>query len=91
MFAFDLAQTGLDGVLDHIKMPGTRMIPVGCAVRSSLALKLSRAGCPSQVMAEMLDPGLVRFTGLNIISGMVGHSSGEPKRALCCINVTSGF
>ena len=67
MFAFDLAQIGLDDMLDHVKMPGTRMIPAGCAVRLLLALKLSGVGRPSQVMAETLDPGLALFTGLNVI------------------------
>ena len=67
LFAFDLAKIGLDDILDHVKMPGTRMIPAGCAVRSLLALKLSGVGRPSQVMAETLDPGLALFTGLNVI------------------------
>ena len=67
MFAFDLARVGLDEMLDQVNMPGTRMIPAGCAVRSLLALKLSGVGRPSQVMAETLDQGLALFTGLNAI------------------------
>lgn len=67
LFAFDLARMGLDEMLDQVNMPGTRMIPPGCAVRSLLALKLSGVGRPSQVMAETLDQGLALFTGLNAI------------------------
>ena len=67
LFAFDLARMGLDEILDQVKMPGTRMIPAGCAVRSLLALKLAGIGRPSQVMAETLDQGLALFTGLNVI------------------------
>ena len=67
LFAFDLAQIDLDSLLNQVQMPGTRMIPAGCAVRSLLALKLSGIGRPSQVMAESLDPGLALFAGLNAI------------------------
>ena len=67
LFAFDLARMELDEMLDQVNMPGTRMIPPGCAVRSLLALKLSGVGRPSQVMAETLDQGLALFTGLNAI------------------------
>ena len=57
LFAFDLARMQLDPMLTAAGMPGTRMIPAGCAVRSLLALKLSGIGRPSQVMAETLDEG----------------------------------
>ena len=67
LFAFDLAQIDLDSLVKQVQMPGTRMIPAGCAVRSLLALKLSGIGRPSQVMAESLDPGLALFAGLNAI------------------------
>ncbi len=67
LFAFDLARMGLDDRLEQVKMPSTRKIPAGCAVRSLLALKLSGIGRPSQVMAETLDQGLALFTGLNAI------------------------
>ncbi len=67
LFAFDLARMQLDPMLIAAGMPGTRMIPAGCAVRSLLALKLSGIGRPSQVMAETLDEGLALFAGLNAI------------------------
>ncbi len=67
LFAFDLARMQLDQMLATAGMPGTRMIPAGCAVRSLLALKLSGIGRPSQVMAETLDEGLALFAGLNAI------------------------
>ena len=67
LFAFDLAHLQLDAMLAAVGMPGTRMIPAGCAVRSLLALKLSGIGRPSQVMAEALDEGLALFAGLNAI------------------------
>ena len=68
LFAFDLARMQLDDMLAAVKMPGTSMIPAGCAVRSLLALKLSGIGRPSQVMAETLDEGLALFAGLNAIA-----------------------
>ena len=71
LFAADLARCDLDGILDDVGMPGSAMIPAGCAVRSLLALKLWGIGRPSQVMAETLDEGLALFAGLNVI----------PKRA----------
>ena len=67
LFAFDLAGMQLDPMLAAVGMPGTSMIPAGCAVRSLLALKLSGIGRPSQVMAETLDEGLALFAGLNAI------------------------
>ena len=58
-------------MLAQAGMPGSAMIPAGCAVRSLLALKLWGIGRPSQVTAETLDEGLALFAGLNAI----------PKRA----------
>ena len=71
LFAADLARCDLDGMLAQAGMPGSAMIPAGCAVRSLLALKLWGIGRPSQVTAETLDEGLALFAGLNAI----------PKRA----------
>ena len=65
LFAFDLARIGMDKIFAD--MPGSALIPAGCAIRSLLALKLWGIGRPSQVMAETLDPGLALFTGLNVI------------------------
>ena len=67
LLAFDLACMNLDPMLAEIGMPGAKMIPARCAVRSLLALKLSGVGRPSQVMAETLDEGLGLFAGLKVI------------------------
>ena len=66
LFAFDLARMGMDELLQN--MPGSALIPAGCAVRSLLALKLWGIGRPSQIMAETLDEGLALFAGLNAIA-----------------------
>ncbi len=65
LFAFDLARMNTDKLLRDL--PGSKLIPAGCAVRSLLALKLWGVGRPSQVMAETLDEGLALFAGLNVI------------------------
>ena len=66
LLAFDLARMGMDELLQD--MPGSALIPAGCAVRSLLALKLWGIGRPSQVMAETFDEGLALFAGLNVIA-----------------------
>ncbi len=71
LFAADLARLGLDELLRQHRLPGSAMIPAGCAVRSLLALKLWGIGRPSRVTPDTLDPGLALFAGLNAI----------PKRA----------
>ena len=71
LFAHDIAALGLDGILKASAMPGSSMIPAGCAVRTLLGLKLWGIGRPSQVMDWTLDPGLALFAGLNAV----------PKRA----------
>ena len=67
LFAFApmLAGIGFDRLVEEAGMPSTAMIPAGCAWRSLLALKLWGIGRPSQAMAEVLDPGLALFAGLN--------------------------
>ena len=71
LFAGDLARIGLDDMLRQHGLPGSAMIPPGCAFRSLLALKLWGIGRPSRVMPETLDQGLALFAGLNAV----------PKRA----------
>ena len=71
LFAADLARRDFDGMLAQTGMPGSAMIPAGCAFHSLLALKLWGIGRPSQVMEETLDEDLALFAGLNAI----------PKRA----------
>lgn len=48
-------------------LPGAKMIPAGCALRSLLALKLSDSARHSHVMSYVLDQGLALFAGLNVI------------------------
>ncbi len=71
LFAPDLARLGLDRLLERHGLPGSAMIPPGCAFRSLLALKLWGIGRPARVMPETLDQGLALFAGLNAV----------PKRA----------
>lgn len=65
LFAHDLGRAGIDGMVEN--MPGSAMIPAGCAFRSLLALKLWGIGRPSRITAETLDEGLGLFCGLNVI------------------------
>ena len=67
LFAADLARLDLDGLLAAYRLPGSAMIPAGCAVRALLALKLWGGGRPSLVMPETLDEGLALFAGLNTV------------------------
>ncbi len=65
LFASDLARMDLDALLEASSMPGSDMIPAGCAVRALLALKLWGTRRLSHVMDDILDPGLALFAGLN--------------------------
>ena len=65
VFAPMLAALDLEGLLAEASMPGSAMIPADCAWRALLALKLWGIGRPSQAMAEVFDPGLALFAGLN--------------------------
>lgn len=47
------------------KLPGSKMIPAGHALRSSLALKLLGVERKSHVMQLVFDEGLALFSGLN--------------------------
>ena len=67
LFAHDLARVDLDDIVEQSSMPGSDMIPAGCAFRSLLALKLWGIGRSSHVTADTLDPGLALFAGLNVI------------------------
>ncbi len=60
-----LERIGLDRLLAQHALPGSALIPVACAFRSLLALKLWGIGRPAQAMAEVFDPGLALFAGLN--------------------------
>ena len=60
-----LVALDLDRLLDEADMPGSAMIPAPAAWRALLALKLWGIGRPAQAMAEVFDPGLALFAGLN--------------------------
>jgi hypothetical protein len=49
------------------KLPGSKMIPAGHALRSSLALKLMGIERKSHVMQLVFDEGLALFSGLNVM------------------------
>lgn len=88
LFAHDLARLDLDGIVEHSGMPGSEMIPAGCAFRSLLALKLWGIGRPSQVMAETLDEGLALFAGLNVIpkrATLTEYSCRVDPRTVCAV------
>ena len=71
LFVPDLVRLDLDAVVAESGMPGSGMIPAGHAFRSLLALKPWGIGRPPHIMADVLDPGIALFAGLNIL----------PKRA----------
>lgn len=62
-----LAQVPLERILRSAGLPGSELIPAGCAVRSLLALKLFGSARRSHVMSSVLDEGLALFAGLNVI------------------------
>jgi hypothetical protein len=70
-----LAKVPLDRICAQSQLPGSKMVPADCAMRSLLGLKLFRPrGHPARhghVMSAVLDEGLALFAGLNVI----------PKRA----------
>jgi hypothetical protein len=57
----------LDAIVRRVGLPGSEMVPAGCAVRSLLALKLHGNARHSHVMSHVLDEGLGLFAGLNVI------------------------
>jgi hypothetical protein len=62
-----LAVIPLDRILREAGLPGSEMIPAGCALRSLLALKLFGTARHPHVMSAVLDQGLALFAGLNVI------------------------
>ena len=65
LFIPDLIRLELDAVATGAKLPGSRMIPAGHALRASLALKLWSIERKSHIMALVADEGLALFCGLN--------------------------
>lgn len=62
-----LVSAKLDTILARSDLPGSKMVPAGCAVRSLLGLKLFGNARHSHVMSSVLDEGLALFAGLNVI------------------------
>jgi len=67
LFLPDLAALDLDGLAKECRMPGTKMIPAGHALRACLALKLWSVERKSHVMSLVSDAGLAMCTGLNVV------------------------
>jgi transposase len=62
-----IASMPFDNIMHQAGLPGSKMIPAGCAMRSLLALKLFGSARHSHVMSYVLDQGLALFAGLNVI------------------------
>jgi len=62
-----LVSSQLDRLVGRAGLPGSEMVPAGCAVRSLLALKLFGNARQSHVMSHVLDEGLALFAGLNVV------------------------
>ena len=83
LFVPDLIRLHLTEVAQTARLPGSKMIPAGHALRSALALKLWSIERKSHIMALVTDPGLAFFAGLNAIpkksylaeySSRIGHA-----------------
>ncbi|MBO0763493.1 MAG: hypothetical protein J2P50_02715 [Hyphomicrobiaceae bacterium] len=66
LFLPDLVRLDADAWALGAKLPGSRMIPAGHALRSALALKLWSVERKSHIMALVADEGLALFSGLNV-------------------------
>jgi hypothetical protein len=67
LFVADLVRLDCDAMARRAKLPGSRMIPAGHALRAALALKLWAIERKSHVMALVADAGLALFCGLNVV------------------------
>jgi len=74
LFLPELVRFQVEGLANAAKLPGSKMIPAGHALRAALALKLWSIERKSHVMALVADPGLALFCGLNTI----------PKKSYLC-------
>jgi hypothetical protein len=66
LFLPALAEMSFDRVIGKCNLPGTKMVPATCALRSLLALKLFSTRRHPHVMSAVLDEGLALFAGLNV-------------------------
>jgi hypothetical protein len=84
LFVPELVRLGIDAMAQAARLPGSRMIPPGHALRASLAVKLWSIERKSHVMALVADEGLGLFCGLNRIpkkSYLAEYSSRiDPKK-----------
>ena len=62
-----LVKMEFNRVIGRCGLPGTKMVPAACAMRSLLALKLQGNRRHTHVMSAVLDEGLALFAGLNTI------------------------
>lgn len=62
-----LVSSKLDTIVQRVGLPGSEMVPAGCAIRSLLALKLFGNARHRHVMSHVLDEGLALFAGLNVV------------------------
>ncbi len=67
LFLPALASLPFDRIMSQVGLPGTKMVPPGCAVRSLLGLKLFGTARHTHVMSAVMDEGLALFAGLNAI------------------------
>jgi len=67
LFVPMLCALDFDEIMAEARLPGSRMVPAGAAMRSLLALKLFGAARTSHVMPAVFDEGLALFAGLNVI------------------------
>jgi len=65
LFVPDLVRLDVARLAATARLPGSKMIPAGHALRSSLALKLWSVERKRHVMSLVADEGLALFTGLN--------------------------
>lgn len=62
-----LATIPFDRILSQVGLPGSKMVPAGCAMRALLGLKLFGTARHGHVMSAVLDEGLALFAGLNVV------------------------
>ena len=67
LFLPSLVQMGFEKIIGSVDLPGSKMIPASCAIRSLLALKLFGRRRHSHVMSYVLDDGLALMAGLNVV------------------------
>ncbi len=67
LFLPSLVEIGFERIIGSVGLPGSKMIPATCAIRSLLALKLFSRRRHSHVMSYVMDEGLALVAGLNEI------------------------